>query len=288
VVSPWFGELETDSAFFSAKIPAEGADALLCEWAPSEELFAFPRRKAWYCCEPAVQFDGLGGGRWPSIRRRLDPSEFLCHDHPDARFRVPHITHFEELNVDTRAARKEGVIAVISNHGGNPRRRHPGLVYRNRFATHPDVALYGRPGWNHYRKTVLSLPRRPGNYLGEIPGDWPADAKRKLLSQYKVAIALENMNEPFYFTEKFVEAVRAGCVPIYHADEQSKRLYLEGASWVDPADFGHDPVRTITAALEMNIEDVQRRNHVWLRSSLPLRRTSHRAVFTRIGEILTS
>jgi hypothetical protein len=73
--SPWTTRMETETAVFSVDIPAEKADALLCEWATDPELFTFPRRKAWYCCEPQCQFRGLGGGTWPKIRAKLDPRE---------------------------------------------------------------------------------------------------------------------------------------------------------------------------------------------------------------------
>ncbi|HNR72358.1 MAG TPA: hypothetical protein PLV05_14630 [Verrucomicrobiota bacterium] len=116
VISPWFGKLETEEAFFSVDLPAEKADALLCQWAPSEELFAFPRRKAWFCCEPQVMFRSIEGGTWPAIRARLASHEFLCHNHPDPRWRVPHMTHWAPLAVNHRAERKDKAVAVVSNH----------------------------------------------------------------------------------------------------------------------------------------------------------------------------
>lgn len=41
--------METETADFSVDIPAEKADALLCEWAPDPDLFTFPRLEACYC-----------------------------------------------------------------------------------------------------------------------------------------------------------------------------------------------------------------------------------------------
>jgi hypothetical protein len=43
------------------------------------------------------------------------------------------------------------------------------------------------------------------------------DEHIRFLSAYKVAICLENCVEPYYFTEKFINAVRAACIPVYHA-----------------------------------------------------------------------
>jgi hypothetical protein len=288
VVSPWFGELSTPSAFFSVNIAPENADALLCDWAPSEELLSFPRRKAWYCCEPEVQFRGLGGGQWIKMRERLASSEFLHHGHEDSRYRVPHVTHFESLEVNGDTRRRERAVAIVSNYGGSPWRRHPGLAYRNRFVTSKKVDLYGRRGWERYRRTPLSIGAAPSNYLGEIPGDWPASAKRELLAKYKVAIALENMNELNYFTEKLVEAARAGSVPIYHPDSLSRSTVLENAYWIDPADYGDDPGKTIDEGIRRDIREAQEQHKVWFRENEYLAHTSHRAVFTRIGEILAS
>lgn len=285
VISPWFGELETAEAFFSVKIPSEEADALLCHWAPSEELSTFPRRKAWYCSEPWCQFRGLGGGSWPAIRKRLAPREFLSHNHPDSRWRVPCVTHFEPLAVNHFADRKERAVAVVSNHGGAPWRRHGGLGYRNRFVTHFLADLYGREGWKRYRAGWFSRAATPANYRGELPGDWPHSAKRELMAGYKVAVCLENMNEPYYFTEKFVEAVTAGCIPVYAAHPTIVQTVLRGAAWVDPADYGHDPDKTIKAALALDATVIRQQNQRWL-SGPAIRDTHHSAIFARIGRLL--
>jgi hypothetical protein len=285
VISPWFGELETEDAFFSVNLPTEKADALLCDWAPSDELITFPRRKAWYCCEPECQFFGLGGGSWPHIRDKLAPHEFLYHNHPDPQYRVPHVTHFEPLEMNADGTRLHRAIAIVSNHGGNPLMRHRDITYRNDFITHPQVELFGRSGWKRYRRRWYSRSGKPTNYQGEIPGDWPASGKRELMSRYRVAVCLENMNEPHYFTEKFVEAVCAGCVPVYRADPTVRDTVLIGAAWIDPADHGGDPVRTLRAALEAAPRPILEQNASWLRSEA-LAATSHQAVFEQIAAIL--
>jgi len=206
-VSPRTIELKTADAWFSPDHSTDDADALLCNWAPSEELCSFPRRKAWYCCEPECQFQGLGGDTWPSIRDRLDPSEFLYHNHPDPLSRIPHVTHFEDLTVTHDPDRLDHAIAIVSSHGGNPWKQHPDLTFRNRFITHPFVDLFGRSGWKRYKASCWSLRgREPGNYRGELPGDWPAEGKRALMARYKVAVCMENMNEP-------TERSRAGRPP---------------------------------------------------------------------------
>ena len=288
VVSPWFGQLETDEVFFSSQLSQHEADALLCDWAPSEELFDFPRRKAWYCCEPQSQFKTVGGSVWASVKTQLGAGEFLCHNHPDPAFRVPHVTHFQNLAVRLGESRAHRAIAVVSNQGGSPRTRHPGISYRNRFVTSSKVDLFGRESWRQYRANLFSRAAAPSNYRGEIPGDWPATAKRDLLARYKVAVSLENMNEDNYFTEKFVEAVCAGCIPVYKPDAATADTVLANAFWVDPTAHGDDPDTVIEFALSLNLEAAQAQHAEWIVSNQWLAASSHSAVFARIARILSA
>ena len=285
LVSPWTRFVETETAIFSAEFASGEADALLCEWAPSEELFSFPGPKAWYCCEPECQFRGIGNGRWPELRACLAANEFLSHGHGDPRYRVPHVTHSGSLEINQNPDRLGRAVAVVSNFGGGPRKRHPQIQYRNRFVTHPLVDLYGRLSWQKYRKSLFSLPKVPGNYKGGIPGDWPAGEKRELLARYKVCLCLENMNEPHYFTEKFVEAVTAGCIPVYRAHESLVKTVLKGAMWVDPAEYGDDPQKTIDAALGADLLTYQVKNLEWLESTL-VKESCRKSVFEKIEKIL--
>lgn len=286
--SPWTRYIETETAVFSVDIPPEKADALLCEWAPDPELFTFPRRKAWYCCEPQCQFRGLGGGTWPKIKAELGPHEFLWHGHCDARYRVPHITHFEPLVMNTNQDRLNKAIAIVSNYGGSPWKRHPDITYRNRLITDPRVDLYGRAGWNRYRAHWYSRAAAPANYKGEIPGDWPAAGKRELMSKYKVAVCLENMNEPYYFTEKFVEAVVAGCIPIYRANPELKKTVLCGAGWIDLQNYTDSLHRVISDALNAEAVAMVDQNSDWLQANSCLTQTHSEQVFARMARILSN
>ncbi len=285
--SPWSVRIETNLAVFSNDIPLEKADALLCEWAPSPELFTFPRRRAWYCCEPACQFRFLGDGNWQQLKERLAPHEFLWHGHPDPRYRVPHITHFQRLSINRNPERSLKAVAIVSNHGGHPLRAHPDIRFRNRLITHPLVDLYGRSSWQNYKPSWYSLRRPPRNYKGEVPGDWPTDEKRKLISAYKVCLCLENMNERGYFTEKFVEAVQAGCIPVYRASADIRTSVLKGAAWIDPADFPADSREAISAALNACWSEHLDINDQWLRNNPSLSATHASEVFNRLAMLLT-
>lgn len=286
LVSPWTERIETEEAVFSVDISAEEADALLCEWKPTPELFTFPRRKAWYCCEPQCQFKKMELGTWPALKLKLQSNEFLHHGHEDQRFRVPHITHFEPLQMKRGNNRKQRAIAIVSNHGGSPWSRHPDIAYRNKLVTSPLVDLYGRSGWKKYRPTFFHFPAAPKNYLGEIPGDWPGEEKRNLMSEYKVAVCLENMNEPGYFTEKFVEAVVAGCIPVYRATPEIAETFLKGAIWFDPSNPTTLGRKAIDTALEADLAATQDQNDRWLKSNVALASTHAQEVFRRIAGLL--
>lgn len=283
-LSPWPTDIKVGEARFSDQIPSEKADALLCKWGPSEELFAFPRRKAWYSVEPPVQFNGIDGGTWPSFRDRLAPHEFLWYNHPDERFRIPETTHFEPLEVNHNRNRQKKAVAVVSNYGGNPliRRRDPDVEYRNQFVLLPQVDLYGRAGWQRYRKTRLSLPGPPPNYKGSPQGDWETSEKRDLLATYHAVVCLENAYEPMSFSEKLVEAVRAGAVPIFRAHPTVRRHFLEGARWVDPQDFDDNPSETIEAALASDREEFAAVNAAWFEENKALASTHQDRVFEKI------
>lgn len=286
LISPWSPRLETEHAVFSAQLGAEDADALLCMWAPSSELATFPRRKAWYCCEPQCQFEHLENGKWVEIRNSLRAGEFLYHNHKNSIYRVPHITHYEDLEVVYQPRRLSKAIAVVSNTGGHPLRAHGHVRFRNSIITSANVDLYGRSGWLRYRRRWYSLPRAPKNYCGEIPGDWPAHEKRRMMSQYKVCVCLENMNEPGYFTEKFVEAVLAGCIPVYRASPDVRETFLQGAAWFDPGDSRWPGPRAVDAALQASWADVVEVNSRWLKTNAFLQSSRLDLVMSKIAAAL--
>lgn len=285
LLSPWHQEMQVGKFHFSVSFSAEEADALLCEWAPYEELFSFPGPKAWYCCE-ATNSGLFRTRQWQAYLKPLKSSEFLYHAHPNIRYRVPHITHVTTLSMNCNKRRLNKAVAIVSNTGGAPWRRSKDMSLRVKFATHPDVDLYGRrQAWEGFRAGLLSRPGPPRNYRGEIEGDWHDAARFDHMSHYKAAVCLENTCEPFYFTEKFVCAVQAGCIPIYHAHETVREGVLKGAAWVDPAMFKYDVNATIEYALGEDIEEYWAINGEWLKSEA-LRATHVRAVFERIGQIL--
>ena len=283
-----FGPLtvEADGATFSTELRAEDADALLCEWRPTEELLSFDGPSAWYTCEPRTN-PKIGVQSHPDQRRFLGilrPEQLLHHAHEDPRWRVPHMTHATPDPARYDGPRQRRAASVVSNFGGPIRNRGPDIRLRNAFVTAPGVDLFGRRNkWRHYRAGPLSPPRTPRSWKGEVEGDWPD--KLELLARYHAAVCLENTYEPWYLSEKLVDAARSGCVPIYRAHPTVRDGILAGARWVDPADFGLDPAATLEHALALDREEVAEQNHVWLGTEA-VRRTSELAVWSTIAAAL--
>lgn len=277
-------ELETDNARFSTAMSARDADALLCEWAPHNEMLTFDGPSAWYTAEARTN-PRIGVLAHADQRRFLGllrPEQMLHHAHEDPRFRVPHMTHGTAEPTDREGSRVPAAATVVSNYGGPIRNRGPEVRLRNAFVTARGVHLYGRRSkWKHFRPHAWSWPREPASYRGEVDDVCPD--KIDLLAEYHVAICMENTCEPWYFSEKLVDGVRAGCVPIYHAHPTVRDGVLRGARWVDPADHGLDVDRTIAHALSMDREEIARTNFAWLESE-GVRATSQERVWSKIAD----
>jgi hypothetical protein len=153
------------------------------------------------------------------------------------------------------------------------------------------VELFGKPeAWANFRHfPKLWIQRPPDNYGGRASpsADIYGEQNIRFLSGYKVAVCLENSAEPCYFTEKFVNAVRAGCIPVYHAHATVKTSFLSGARWIDPADFGFSSRRTIEFALDQDQTNFRAVNDAWLESGI-LSDTDDLKVLAKLHEIVSA
>jgi hypothetical protein len=273
---------------FSPRFRLDEADALLCEWAPSAELLAFAGPKAWYCCEPVTRYPGYRSRPWQSVLRRLPSTCAFTHLHPDPACRIPHVTHWTlERPAPFDNPRLARGVAVVSNPGWERLFRRFDTRQRLAFITHPSVDLFGsRERWARFRRFPPFSPAgAPPNYKGELEGHWGLDVKIRHLAAYKACVCLENTCEPFYFTEKFVDAARAGCIPVYHAHPTVKNGVLAGARWIDPEDLGFSPGRPLEAALAADPREFQAANTAWLRGDA-LRATRTDVVFASLADRL--
>ena len=80
--------------------------------------------------------------------------------------------------------------------------------------------------------------------------------------------------------------MRAGCVPIYHAHPSVKKEFLDGAVWIDPADYGWNPQATLDAAMQLDRAEVDAVNQRWMAAHPKFQETNLRQVYSRLSEIL--
>jgi hypothetical protein len=277
-----------DGFVFSSAFSKDESGALLY-LQPDDSLFHFKGPKALYCQESKANLALYRSSYFRKCMKRLEPGQFLSHWNTDPKYQVPHITHWDRPSINKNPDRKEKAVAVISNCGPLIKRilkNNQAINLRMDFAVHPEVDLFGdRKTWGRFRKSIFAFPHCPGNYRGEIPGNWGGGPKLEVISRYKAMVCMENTQEPHYFTEKFVDAARAGCIPIYHAHETVRNRVLRGAKWVDPADFQFNVDGTLKFALGQKIEDYWNANGKWLESEA-ISDTNFYSVFERIGEIL--
>lgn len=276
-------QFETDGHVLRCDWPADQIEGMICWWEFTEEFLAFRGPKVFYCCEPSFYFDGI---RSPKrlLRRRLASlrqDEFCWHYHPDATMRVVHHTDwYPGIPRLGDEPRKRQAVAVVGNLG-RPLVRNAGRQARLNFILGSGCDILGREAqWRHFRLHLLSRSGPPSTYQGECQD------KVDSISKYHANICLENSSEPLYFTEKFLHAVQAGCVPIYHAHPSVREAFLGGAIWVDPADYAWNPRATMDAALNMDRKHVAAVNHRWRESHPRVLQTDTPTVYSRIAGIL--
>ena len=256
-------------------------EAMIGFWEFTDEFLSYHGPKVFYCCEPSFYFDGFRASK-RLLRSRLSSlrtDEFAWHYHDAKAMRVEHHTG-SVLPRDFSGARMKSAAAVIGNLG-HPLARNPGRQRRLEFILESGCDIYGSSAnWTTFRRHPWNRKGAPPTYRG------PCDSKLDTLRHYQVCVCFENSSEPLYFTEKFPDAVRAGCVPIYHAHSSVKEQYLEGAVWVDPADFDWDTSATMESAFSLTREDVAEQNRNWMDTNAAFGATLLEAVYERLTGLL--
>ncbi len=272
---------------FDPDVPFAKADGVL-SWGgvPNTEFLSFRGIRAWYISEP-INERCFKTKNAKHALKSLSASEFLHHSSTDARYHVPAVTHYGPRQALYRNDRPIELGATVNNFGNRGWRLMRAHRLRNAFVTDPRVSLFGsKESWLNFRSWPWARAGSPSNYIGHPnAGDWHQSSFCQFLTQFKIYVCLENSITPFWFTEKMVNAARAGCVPIYHAHPTVRERFLKGAFWIDPKDYNFNIDRTIRAALECDHEAVRSQNYSWLKSS-QLDPTEGFAIWTQIAEIL--
>lgn len=271
-----------DIAFLPYSPDAHG-DGYLAYHAPSPRLLDFPGPRAWYSTEP-ITHRSFRSKEFLHYERHRKQFGFLHHSLGADAF-VPMLTHytlqpqFRDVNSRINAA-----VAVVSNHGGRYWRLKRGESLRNRFLLCDEVHLFGSDtAWCAFRRWPWTPEAAPANYRGNWTASYLEAAHIARLSTYRASLCLENSVTPNYFSEKFVNAVRAGCIPIYRAHPSVRTAYLDGAAFVDPTEHNLNPRATVTAALALDRKTIAAQNFRWL-DGQAVQTTGHRAIWTKIAE----
>lgn len=260
-------------------------DAMICWWEFTEEFLDFRGPKVFYCCEPSFYFLGWRRSKF-ELRKRLRSlrsDEFAWHYHPHPLMRVEHESSaFSDPEIPLSDHSIAGAAAILGNLG-NPITRNLGRQKRLEFIILSGCDIYGpKESWENFQLGFFSRKGFPKGYRGECVHT----QKISVLSKYHACVCLENSCEPLYFTEKFPDAVRAGCVPIYHAHPTVREEFLKGAVWVDPGDYGFDARLAMEAALKMDRAQVADVNYQWLNGSGILEKTCLESVYKKLSRIL--
>jgi len=281
----WLKEFKIGDDILTTEPQDGNFDAMICWWEFTEEFLDFKGAKLFYCCEPSFYFRGWRTSKI-KLRRNLHSiraDEFAWHFHENPNMRVEHETSdFSKRNDILYDNQIHNAATVLSNLG-HPLTRNYGRQKRAEFVLHSGCDIFGpRHVWNHFRLNLFSKPDYPVNYKGECP----IGKKKAFLSQYHACICFENSCEPEYFTEKFPDAVRAGCVPIYHPHPKVKEKFLDGAVWVDPMDYGLDARETMRVAMAMDRHTVASQNLKWLQENPHLQLTKVKNIYVKMVDIL--
>jgi len=260
-------------------------DAMICWWEFTEEFLHFRGPKLFYCCEPSFYFRGWRSSK-RELKRRLQSlraDEFAWHFHENEQMRVEHETSaFSDHTLPMGDHAIKNAATVLGNLG-RPFFRNKGRQKRLKFIIESGCHIYGpNKNWESFQLNLFSKKGFPVAYQGECSHP----QKISTLSRYHACICFENSSEPEYFTEKFPDAVRAGCIPIYHPHPVVKEKFLAGAVWVDPMDYGLDARETLKAALSMDRVKIAKQNLEWINSNRFLQRTKVEKIYEKLVGIL--
>lgn len=135
----------------------------------------------------------------------------------------------------------------------------PGTLYRRRIAVADAfgerIDLYGRPSWDS--GAAWDHPR----YLG------PADDKIATLRGYTFNVCFENVDWEGYVTEKLVDAVVGGCVPLYLGGGGLAGDAVPADCWIDCGGLSPEEiVEIVTSMPHDEVVEMRRRGVEFLRS----------------------
>lgn len=186
-----------------------------------------------------------------------DPEQRMCYPALDP----DHAAMGDAL--ERRVDERRSGIACLVNRPFDP---EESTLYPRRLevleALGDSIDLYGFPAradgrlWDHPR------------YRGA-----PAD-KRTTIASYTFNVCIENVDEPGYVTEKVIDAIAAGCVPLYHGGGGLAGDIVPPACFVDCRDLASGEVAELVATMRHDeVVEYRRAGIAFLRSEAAARFT---------------
>jgi len=118
------------------------------------------------------------------------------------------------------------VRSLLAPRAGTPRQRFCNFIYSNPTSLRTEFFL-------------RLNARRPVDSLGRLLGgpESPVVDKMAALAQFRFTIAFENLLSPGYVTEKLIQPLLAGSIPIYYGADEAKTDFNPKA-FIFARDFG--------------------------------------------------
>lgn len=84
---------------------------------------------------------------------------------------------------------------------------------------------------NHtLRQRVIDEIPRVDSYGRGTPR--PFDKIEDIYAEYRFVVVIENVDNPWYFSEKFTDAIACGCVPIYKGSHESANEFFNDSGFI--------------------------------------------------------
>jgi hypothetical protein len=172
-----------------------------------------------FCLESPL-YDPTFYDRLPDLRV-LFPRQILFGAWGTERVYFPSFDAARDLKAidpESWRLRPKRLAAVMANKHYSAYPRYPGSFHYQKAL---EYQLHDRRATIlHELKDVLDLYGKGWNPPNEIP----AGMKVECLSQYQYTLCLENLSMPGYLTEKIIDAIVAGSVPLYAGDPTIEQL----------------------------------------------------------------
>lgn len=187
-------------------IKPEKVDCLLAQSYADHRFLNFKGPKVYYTLEPNSNKERSTIELLKKINEDKhvlsfnDPSSISRLYYPSIRKRKSHIEQLHRIMSNERT----GFCAIINRYSEN---KNFDLVHeRNRYveAFYPHIDIYGREPWEGENKW-----NKYSTYRGRCSN------KRKTLLNYVFNLCFENSYEDGYISEKIIDSLMAGCIPIY-------------------------------------------------------------------------